>query len=49
MTLVPVLFVATIVLTAVVGDLVARSFSDPMNRRLRKHGRFGQTLDVSSL
>jgi peptidoglycan/LPS O-acetylase OafA/YrhL len=37
MPLVPVLFVVTIILATMLGDLVARSFSEPMNRRLRKH------------
>ncbi len=36
MSLVPVLFVVTILLAAVLGDLVARFFSEPMNRRLRQ-------------
>ena len=36
MPLVPVFFVVTIILAAMLGDLVARSFSEPMNRRLRK-------------
>ncbi len=30
------LLVLTIILAAVLGNLVARSFSEPMNRRLRK-------------
>ncbi len=37
MPLVPVLFVITIILAAILGDLVARCFSEPMNRRLRQH------------
>jgi len=37
MPLVPVLFVITIILAAILGDRVARYFSEPMNRRLRKH------------
>jgi len=36
MTLVPVLFVLTITLAAGLGGLVARSFSEPMNRWLRR-------------
>ena len=35
MALVPVLFVVTIMVAACLGDLVARCFSEPMNRRLR--------------
>lgn len=37
MVLVPVFFVTTVILAAVLGDLVARFFSEPMNRRLRRH------------
>lgn len=37
MPLVPVLFVVTIILAAMLGDLVARCFSEPTNRRLRKY------------
>jgi peptidoglycan/LPS O-acetylase OafA/YrhL len=37
MPLVPVLFVITTILAAILGDLVARCFSKPMNRRLRQH------------
>jgi peptidoglycan/LPS O-acetylase OafA/YrhL len=36
MPLVPVLFIVTILIAAVLGDLVARFFSEPMNRRLRQ-------------
>lgn len=36
MPLVPVLFVVTIILAAILGDMVARAFSEPMNRWLRK-------------
>jgi peptidoglycan/LPS O-acetylase OafA/YrhL len=36
LSLVPVLFIVTILIAAVLGDLVARSFSEPMNRRLRQ-------------
>ena len=35
MSLVPVLFIATIVVAAILGEMVARCFSEPMNRRLR--------------
>lgn len=34
---VPLLFVATILLAATLGDAVARFYSEPMNRRLRQH------------
>jgi peptidoglycan/LPS O-acetylase OafA/YrhL len=34
---VPILFLATVIATAVVGDLVARYFSEPLNRRLREY------------
>lgn len=34
---VPVLFLATILVSAVAGELVARFYSEPMNRRLREH------------
>jgi peptidoglycan/LPS O-acetylase OafA/YrhL len=33
---VPLLFVSTVIATAVVGDLVARYFSEPVNRTLRE-------------
>jgi peptidoglycan/LPS O-acetylase OafA/YrhL len=36
MPLVPVLFVTTIILAAILGDLVARFYSEPMNRLLRQ-------------
>lgn len=36
MALVPVLFVVTILVAAISGDIVARFFSEPMNRRLRQ-------------
>ena len=36
---VPVLFAATIVCSAVLGDLVARYYSEPLNWVLRRHGR----------
>ncbi|WP_263356499.1 acyltransferase family protein [Acidicapsa ligni] len=35
--LVPVLFLTVIVLAGLLGELVARFYSEPMNRRLRKH------------
>jgi peptidoglycan/LPS O-acetylase OafA/YrhL len=35
MALVPVLFVVTILVAAILGDVAARCFSEPMNRRLR--------------
>jgi peptidoglycan/LPS O-acetylase OafA/YrhL len=34
---VPVLFLATVIATALLGDLVARYFSEPLNRRLREY------------
>jgi peptidoglycan/LPS O-acetylase OafA/YrhL len=40
MWLVPVLFVATILVAALLGELVARFYSEPMNRSLRK--RWGE-------
>jgi peptidoglycan/LPS O-acetylase OafA/YrhL len=40
MRVVPVLFVVTIVAAALLGDLVARFYSEPMNRRLR--ARWGE-------
>lgn len=40
---VPVLFLTVIVIAGLLGDAVARFFSDPMNRRLRK--RFGKGAD----
>lgn len=43
MQLVPVLFVAAIVAAAVLGELVARLYSEPMNRLLRK--RMGDVYD----
>ena len=36
MLLVPGLFIVTILIAAVLGDLMARFFSEPMNRRLRQ-------------
>jgi len=41
MRAVPVLFVVTIVTAALLGDLVANFYSEPMNRRLRK--RWGES------
>jgi peptidoglycan/LPS O-acetylase OafA/YrhL len=40
---VPILFIAAIVVAGMLGEAVARFFSDPMNRRLR--GRFGDGSD----
>lgn len=53
MPLVPVLFVVTIIVAAMVGDLVARFFSEPMNRRLRKRWgdgaeKLGAAIDGAS-
>jgi hypothetical protein len=39
---VPLLFVGTVVIAAGLGDLVARSFSEPLNRMLRKSWRDGR-------
>jgi len=36
MPLVPVLFVVTIIVAALLGDVVARCYSEPLNRRLRQ-------------
>ncbi len=36
MSLVPVFFIGTIILAAMLGNVVARSFSEPMNLRLRQ-------------
>ena len=36
MAVVPVLFIVTLLLAAVLGDRVAQCFSEPMNRRLRQ-------------
>jgi peptidoglycan/LPS O-acetylase OafA/YrhL len=36
---VPFLFVAVIILSAVLGEMVARCYSEPANRRLREHWR----------
>ena len=38
---VPVLFVATVILAAILGDGVARWYSEPMNRWLRRHWKDG--------
>jgi peptidoglycan/LPS O-acetylase OafA/YrhL len=38
---VPLLFVITIVVSAAVGDMVARFFSEPLNRMLREHWKDG--------
>ena len=43
MRLVPVLFVVSIVLASLLGDLVARLYSEPMNRLLRK--KMGDVYD----
>lgn len=43
LSLVPALFVVTIVIASVLGDLVARLYSEPMNRLLRK--RWGEGAD----
>lgn len=40
MVLVPILFIATILIAALLGELVARFYSEPMNRRLRQ--RWGE-------
>jgi peptidoglycan/LPS O-acetylase OafA/YrhL len=38
---VPILFIATILLSGLLGELVARFYSEPMNHLLRKHWRDG--------
>lgn len=45
LALVPVLFLATIVCSAVLGDLVARFFSEPVNWMLRRRWRNDAPLD----
>jgi peptidoglycan/LPS O-acetylase OafA/YrhL len=39
---VPLLFVATIVVSAAAGDIVARFFSEPLNRMLRERWSAGR-------
>jgi peptidoglycan/LPS O-acetylase OafA/YrhL len=39
---VPLLFVATVVVAAVAGDIVARFFSEPLNRMLRERWSDGR-------
>jgi len=46
MWLVPVLFATMIVVTGILGELVARFYSEPMNRRLRKRGEL-KTLSAT--
>lgn len=53
MRLVPVLFVATIVIAALLGELVARFYSEPVNRSLRQRwgegaSRLGSIMDAES-
>jgi peptidoglycan/LPS O-acetylase OafA/YrhL len=48
---VPVLFVVTILMAGVLGDVVARCYSEPVNSRLRRYwgdgpNRLGQALDA---
>ena len=48
---VPVLFIATILMAGLLGDVVARCYSDPVNNRLRQYwgdgpNRLGQALDA---
>jgi peptidoglycan/LPS O-acetylase OafA/YrhL len=38
---VPILFIAVIIISSLLGELVARFYSEPMNRLLRKHWREG--------
>lgn len=50
---VPVLFITVILIAGLFGDVVARFFSDPMNRRLRKHfgdgsNQLGSVIDSES-
>ena len=47
---VPVLFAAVILLSGLLGEMVARFYSEPMNRRLRKRwgdGRLGSAIEVT--
>lgn len=37
---IPALFIVTVILAGILGELVARFFSEPMNRRLRE--RWGE-------
>jgi peptidoglycan/LPS O-acetylase OafA/YrhL len=51
LALVPVLFIVTIVLASVLGEFVARSYSEPMNRALRARwgegaNRLGSAMDT---
>ena len=53
MLLVPALFIVTIILAAIVGEVVARVFSEPMNRRLRRHWgdgaeKLGAAIDTAA-
>jgi hypothetical protein len=45
MNLVSVLFVSTILIAGVLGGVVARFYSEPMNRRLRKNS--GTALNIA--
>jgi hypothetical protein len=51
MRAIPVLFVVTIVTAALLGDLVASFYSEPMNRRLRTRWgerRLGSVIETES-
>jgi peptidoglycan/LPS O-acetylase OafA/YrhL len=50
---VPVLFIATVLVSALLGELVARCYSEPMNRTLRRRwgeapGRLGSMLEPTA-
>jgi peptidoglycan/LPS O-acetylase OafA/YrhL len=50
---VPILFVATILIAGLLGELVARFYSEPVNRRLRKYWgdgpkKLGSVIDATS-
>ena len=50
---VPVLFIATVMLSALLGELVARGYSEPINRSLRRRwgedpGRVGSVLEPTA-
>ncbi|MGH9717204.1 MAG: acyltransferase family protein [Candidatus Acidiferrales bacterium] len=54
MRMVPVLFVVAIVISSLLGDLMARLYSEPMNRLLRKrmgdvYDRLGSAVEANNL
>jgi hypothetical protein len=51
---VPILFVAVILAAGLLGEWVARAFSEPMNRRLRRRfsrepGSLGSAIDANAI